>query len=196
MPINKPMFKLVMDLLEAQIPNTYFYHNVEHTLNVMEHAEEIGKQENCSPQDLELLEVAALWHDTGYVKIYDGHEEESCILVKQNLPAYGYSLPDVEKICGMIRATKIPQTPHNKLEQIIADADLAYLGTDKASKLADNLFRELHSLHPLLTKEAWRKTEINFLKNHQFFTNYCKEKQQPGKLQYLKTLLAAENNSK
>lgn len=55
----------------------------------------------------------------------------------------------------MIMATKIPQSPKNKLEEIIADADLEYLGTDEAAKKADDFFKELHHLHPSLTKEEW-----------------------------------------
>ncbi len=190
MPINHPMQKMALDILKNKIPATYFYHNVAHTLSVIANAEEIGKFENCTPQELELLYTAALWHDTGYATIYEGHEEESCKLVKKYLPAFGYSKAAIIKINGMIMATKIPQTPQNKLEAIIADADLAYLGEHQAPKLANNLFREVKALNPMLTKEDWKETEISFLKEHQFFTAYCKKHKQPGKLHYLNSLLA------
>lgn len=90
----------------------------------------------------------------------------------------------------MIMATRLPQEPKNKLEEIIADADLAYLGTEHATVLANNLFRELNLLNPQLTKEIWNKTEVGFLKDHHYFTAYCKKNRQPQKTAYLTSLIA------
>lgn len=189
MHINQPMNDFVIRLLRSGIPVNYYYHNYEHTLYVMDKVMEIGQHENCTEKELELLQTAALWHDTGYVNIYSGHEEESCRLARQNLPGYGYSPEEIDRICGMIMATKIPQSPKNKLEEILADADLEYLGTDKAAVLADQLFNELKALNPLLTEEAWNQTEIDFLKAHLYFTGYCKENKEKVKQAYLKSLV-------
>lgn len=188
MHINQPMIDFVINLLKARIPATYYYHNYEHTLYVMDNVLEIGKHENCTEKELELLHTAALWHDTGYINIYTGHEAESCILARQYLPGYGYSPVDIDRICGMIMATKIPQSPKNKLEAIIADADLEYLGTAKAAVLANHLFNELKALNPLLTEEDWNKTEIDFLETHPYFTRFCKENKEHIKQDYLKSL--------
>ena len=119
-----------------------------------------------------------------------GHEEESCRLCKKHLPDYGYSADKIEMICGMIMATKIPHNPETKLEKIIADADLLYLGTDDAATLANNLFKELNCLNPQLTQNSWNKTEISFLKTHNFFTPYCRQNYEPGKLDYFNKLIA------
>ena len=73
MHINKQMNDFVINLLKSGITATYRYHNYEHSLYVMQQAVEIGKQVNCSEKELELLSTAALWHDTGYLKIYTGH---------------------------------------------------------------------------------------------------------------------------
>jgi len=189
MHINQPMNDFVIGLLKTKIPATYYYHNYEHTLYVMDKVLEIGKHENCSENELELLHTAALWHDTGYINTYKGHEAASCTLARQYLPGYGYSHDDIEKICGMIMATKIPQSPKNNLEEILADADLEYLGTDKATVLANQLFNELKTLNPLLTEKAWNKTEIDFLTAHLFFTVYCKENKEQSKQAYLKSLV-------
>ncbi|MGB5007886.1 MAG: HD domain-containing protein, partial [Ferruginibacter sp.] len=167
----------------------YYYHNYEHTLYVMEKVLEIGNHENCSENELELLHTAALWHDTGYINTYKGHEAASCTLARQYLPGYGYSLEDIDRICGMIMATKIPQSPNNKLEEILADADLEYLGTDKAAVFANHLFKELKALDPQLTEEAWNKTEIGFLETHPYFTRFCKENKEHIKQAYLKRLV-------
>ena len=189
MHIDKQLNDYIANLLQTRIPANYYYHNYGHTLYVLEKVREIGKQENCTARELELLAVAALWHDTGYINTYKGHEEESCKLARQYLPEYGYAPDEIDNICGMIMATKIPQSPQNKLEEIMSDADLEYLGTAKAAVMADNLFKELKALNPLLTKEDWNKTEIDFLNNHRYFTGYCIENKQHFKAVYLESLV-------
>jgi uncharacterized protein len=157
-------------------------------LYVYEKAVEIAGHEKCSTSDIRLLKAAALWHDTGYINIYYGHEEESCVLAKKHLPDFGFTKDEVYVICGMIMATKIPQTPHNLLEEIIADADLEYLGTNEAAKQANDLFEELRMLNPYLHEELWNRTQVFFLEHHHYFTGYCKEHKEPLKHQYLKGL--------
>ena len=190
MHINKQLNDLVINLLKTKIPSNYYYHNYKHTLYVMDKAIEIGEQEHCAAKELELLAVAALWHDTGYINTYKGHEAASCVLAQQYLPDYGYTADDIETVCGVIMATKIPQSPKNKLEEIIADADLEYLGTDNAAVLANHLFKELNALNPLLTKTDWNKTEINFLTEHRYFTEYCKANREHHKQSYLQSLIS------
>ena len=189
MHIDKKLNDLVINLLKTKIPPRYYYHNYEHTLYVIDKVIEIGSQENCSARELQLLSVAALWHDTGYINTYAGHEEESCRLARQYLPGYAFTNVDINKICGMIMATKIPQSPQNKPEEIIADADLEYLGTNNAAVQAKNLFKELNAINPLLTMQDWNKIEIDFLIAHHYFTDYCKAKKEHIKQAYLKSLI-------
>ncbi len=183
------MKEFVISLLKTKLPLNYYYHTYEHTLYVMEIAGEIAKNEHCTKHEMQLIEAAALWHDVGYINIYTGHEEESCILAQQYLPEYGYSSDDINIICGMIMATKIPQSPKNKLEEIIADADLEYFGTSTVDVKAESLFQELQSLNALLSKEKWNQTQISFLQKHHYFTRFAKENREPAKLLYLKKLI-------
>ena len=183
------MKDFVISLLKNHLPKSYLYHNHEHTLYVFEKAIEIGIHEGCTEEELDLLGVAALWHDTGYTIIYYKHEEESCKLARQYLPEYGYSPISIEKICGMIMATKMPQSPKNKLEEIIADADLEYLGTVSFDSKAESLFKELHSLNPLMTEAQWNQAQITFLQKHHYFTKFCKENREDFKCLNLSKLI-------
>jgi HD superfamily phosphodiesterase len=76
------MMEFVKNLIGNTIAASYPYHNFNHTLYVYEKAIEIAGQEICSAADLRLLKAASLGHDTGYINIYYGHEEESCVLAK------------------------------------------------------------------------------------------------------------------
>ena len=182
------MQDFVMQLLQEKLPASYYYHNHLHTLYVVENAEKIGKREGVSAEEMQLLQAAALWHDTGYINVYSGHEYESCILARQYLPDYNFTQEQVEKICGMIMATMVPQDPHNKLEEILADADLAYLGTPEAPMIAAQLFLELQSLQPSLTEAEWNRNQLSFLRGHHFFTDYCQDHHEPKKQEYIRAL--------
>jgi len=192
MPNKLLMTNFVVDLLQDNIPLCYYYHNYDHTLYVQEKAIEIGRHENCTDKEIELLSAAALWHDTGYINTYKNHEEESCVLAKKYLTEYGFTPGEIDTICGMIMATKVPQLPKNKLEEIIADADLEYLGTPSAAIKSEDLFLELQSLNPSFTKKAWDQIQISFLRSHHYFTAYCKTKRELAKDNYLKELIKAE----
>jgi uncharacterized protein len=189
MPSSQYMKSFVVDLLKKKLSPFYYYHNYEHTLYVMDKAIEIGQHENCTEKEIDLLAAAALWHDAGFINTYANHEKESCLLARQYLPDYGFSPADTSAICGMIMATKMPQSPQNKSEVIIADADLEYLGTTTVDVKADSLFKELQYLNPSLTKAQWRKTQISFLQTHRYFTRFCKENREPVKQAYLSRLV-------
>jgi len=190
MQSNASMRAFVVDLLKRNIPSFYYYHNYQHTLYVADKAIEIGKEEGCTEREIMLVNAAALWHDAGYITTYAGHETESARLAAEYLPAYGYSAEEIGKIHGMIMATSVPQSPKNKLEEIVADADLEYLGTGEAAHQADLFFRELNHLNPSLTKEQWDRKQISFLQSHHYFTEYCKKHKESAKSDYLKSLLA------
>lgn len=186
---NQAVINFVVSLLKDKLNKFYYYHNVEHTLYVMQKAIEIGHYQKCTATEIDLLAVAGLWHDTGFINTYSGHEEAGCKLAKKHLPQFGYNEKAIKKICGMIMATKVPQHPKNKLEEIVADADLEYLGTAAATKKANKLFKELKYINPLLTKQQWHKIQIKFLNQHHYFTPYCKKNIEPAKQAYLKQLM-------
>src|ERR1041385_2266518 len=183
------MREFVKELLSKKLPEKYYYHCVGHTFYVADKVVEIGEKENCTKEEIRLLIAAALWHDSGYISSYHGHEEKGVELARKYLPEFGFKEEEIEKIGHMIMATKIPQSPKNKLEEIICDADLEYLGTDKAETISNDLFKELCTMDPSLTKEKWNEIQIAFLRKHHYFTKFCKENKEPSKLAYLNNLI-------
>ena len=185
---DSAMKAYVVNLLASQNPAGYYFHNVAHTLYVCDKANEIGQAENCTPQELELLNIAALWHDAGYIHVYNGHELESCGMVTRYMTDNHFSAGDIEVVCRLIMATRVPQRPESKLEKIMADADLEYLGTPDAPVLAESLFRELHQLQPSLSRAQWNHTQVDFLRSHHYFTDYCVREKTFLKNAYLEAL--------
>jgi len=182
----------VITVFESELPDQFTYHNLEHTKYVLEKSILIAQQENINGKDLSLIKIAALYHDIGFIENRDNHEELSCKIAQFDLPAYGLIQEEIETICGMIMATKIPQSPNSHLEMIMADADLEYLGTDTFEPVSDKLFEELRHFDKDLSRKEWYSIQINFLSSHQYHTAFCRENREPIKkrnLEKIKELL-------
>ncbi len=122
--------ELVIAKLRKELPKEVFYHSPEHTLDVMSHAIELSRLENLTATESNLVGIAALFHDTGYIFTHSGHELYSCKIARIILFSHGYAENDIQQICVLIMATKIPQNPFDKLAMVLCDADLDYLGRD------------------------------------------------------------------
>ncbi|MBK8141008.1 MAG: HD domain-containing protein [Chitinophagaceae bacterium] len=165
------------------------YHNLPHTLDVLKQVQRIGKEEGImEEEDMFLLKTAALYHDTGFLSVYAGHEAAGCELARKDLPGFGFSKNQTEQVCSLIMATKIPQSPKNILEEIICDADLDYLGRDDFEPISDSLRREFLELGIVRSDEHWYSLQIKFIENHNYFTNSSRQLRNPEKLKRLEKL--------
>lgn len=179
----------IVSILKRDLPNNLFYHGLHHTMDVLESAEVIGREEKITPHEMLLLKVAVLYHDAGFTKVYRNHEEVGCDMAKTDLPKFGFDTSDIEIICGMIMATKIPQNPSTKLEKIIADADLEYLGTDDFERIGRTLYEEIKIYLNVEGERQWNIIQMNFLKNHSYHTAFCKANREAKKLNNLQKVI-------
>jgi len=174
--INKA-HQYVQNILNEQAPPENVYHNLNHTTEVVDAVKEIAAAEGVDGDDLELLIIAAWFHDAGYVRVCKGHEEVSIEYVKEFLKLNKYPHEKTEKIISMIRATKVPQSPKNHLEEILCDADLHHLGTRIFEEKGDLFRLEIEKRGDgVCSDQEWLEISERFFKNHNFFTRYAKEK--------------------
>jgi uncharacterized protein len=165
------------------------YHNSVHTLDVMKQALAIAKREGVTnKEDLLLLEVAALYHDTGFLSLYKNHEDVSCEKAKKELPVFGFTKKQITRICGIIQATRIPQSPKNLLEQILADADLDYLGRNDFFRINKLLEAEFLIYKIVKNKKDFEELQLKFFETHDYFTNSSKKLRKPVKKKTYETL--------
>ena len=181
------MKAFILGKLEEELPAHLKYHSIDHVLDVFRAAEQYAGMEGVDDEGLLLLKTAALYHDSGFIVQAQDHEEISCTLARNHLPDFGFSDSQIETIEGMIRATKIPQTPHTHLEEILADADLDYLGRDDFEEISNLLFEELS----LTDRNEWNKIQIDFFRNHKYFTRSAKGLRNHKKLANLKKIQSA-----
>lgn len=181
----------VLNKLRQDLPDNLYYHGLHHTLDILKESERIASEENITRnEDLILLKLACLYHDSGFLVTYKGHEEEGCKIVKEDLPALGFTNRQIEIICGIIMATKIPQTPHNLLEEIICDADLDYLGRDDFFPISNSLFREMKVRGMVTDENDWNIKQVSFFKVHHYFTSTSKRMREKEKQKHLQMIEA------
>lgn len=178
----------ILAKLQSELPVGRTYHCLEHTLDVYASTIEIAEQEGVEGDDLALLKMAALYHDAGFTIQGQDHEAVSCRIVRENLPGFGFSDEQVERICGMIMSTRIPQSPEDHLSRILCDADLDYLGRSDFRRIGDTLFAEFRTYGVLRTEREWNELQVGFLEKHTYFTATNKALREPVKQQHLSEL--------
>ncbi len=160
----------VLQRLKDGLNKHYYYHDVRHTLDVIEQSQTIGKLEGISLRELEILKIAALFHDTGFLEVRTGHEQAS-VNFFQNIGGLStLTLEDCDIIAGCIRATRMPQNPLNHLERILCDADLDYLGREDFDLIGENLFLEMSACGEMSDRITWDNLQVKFLEAHSYHT--------------------------
>jgi len=181
--IIKKTGKFISNLFGEKISGEMLYHNFAHTSNVVENSRRIGKKSDLCDEDLEIITLAAWFHDAGYTETYKGHENKSIEIAENFLKGHGYSEEKIKKIVGCIDASKMPQNPHNLLEQILCDADLFHLGQEDFFDYSELLKTEWENLNiKKATELEWLKINIDFLSTHKYYTTYAREKFAPRQM--------------
>jgi len=181
--------EFILGRLEKELSPKLSYHGLHHTMDVLDIAIELCEAENIDHYETQLVKTAALFHDCGFIQSNVEHEMLGCEIVRDSLETFGYSNEEIEKICGMIMSTKIPQSPKTKLEEILCDADLDYLGRPDFYKIANSLFQELKAFGNITTEEVWNRIQVGFIGKHSFYTATNKKRREPQKQVYLSELI-------
>src|SRR5947209_8685641 len=96
--------EFILKKLTSGLPPYLCYHNVAHVIDVYQAAENIALMEHISKDNLQILLIASLFHDSGFMNSPDGHEEDSCRIANVLLPDFGYTPLHLEQINGLIMA--------------------------------------------------------------------------------------------
>jgi len=166
----------ILEKLHKELPHWLTYHSVHHTEEVVQHAYELGKEEGLSPEELLILQTAAILHDTGFLVAVQDHEKISCGFAREYLPLYEYNDAQIEQVCKIIMATQLPQSPFDKLSKVLCDADLYYLGTNNYQLYAARLYREMKHYSSGLSDESWQQQQTTFLQQHEYYTKAARNK--------------------
>ena len=190
--IVKQAEDFVFHLFETKLSTVNFYHNIEHTKRVVNRVTELSEWEGCSAAELQTLQTAAWFHDTGFVKKDEGHEEVSAEIAVDFLKTNQVSNDEIELVKSLILVSRKDSAPKTKLEEITKDADCSHVASDYYFEVS-NLLRQETALKmdTDFTDLEWLEGNKTFFEKHQFYTNSAKLKWQP-----LKELNAREINNR
>ena len=179
----------VTNFISEQVPKEFAYHDIQHTLDVVAAARELGNVFELSDQELEILLIAAWFHDTGYDKGAVDHESRSAKYAMDFLKRYNYAEKDLKLILGCILATRMPHTPETLLQRVLCDADLSHLGQnvywDRCSRVRQEITMTKDSL---MDEKEWIDFELDFISNHRFHTKVARELYGKQKERHIKQL--------
>ncbi len=190
--------RYIMHKLQKELSKKLHYHSIWHTKDVTRQVERIALGEGITDEDLFLLKTAASYHDAGFITQYEKNEPVGAQLAQEILPNFGYTQDHIDRIKELIYATQVPHQPKNKLEEIICDADLDYLGRDDFHEIADKLRVELREHGKLNSDRKWDETQVSFLTQHRYFTRTSIQTRRMKKTQNLAEIKKRleENNYK
>jgi predicted metal-dependent HD superfamily phosphohydrolase len=182
--------KFIRELYEKEMPESLKYHDIEHTEYVANQAERVGKRSGLSQEELQIVIIAAWFHDSGFVSRSDGHEEESQKIARKFLSSKEIPEDFIEKVLICIGATKMPQNPgDNILAQVVCDADMAYLSEDFYMQRTALLRKEWnHESKTKLSRKTYYQETVDLFNNHRYYTEYGNNEFSPGKANNFKLL--------
>ncbi len=168
--------KFVQQILKEQLSKDLVYHDYKHTKNVAKAAQQIGENEGLSSEEMEILLLAAWFHDTGFSKTYKGHEQASKEIAENFLQEKGYDPEKISLVGETILATEYPPSPQNSLQKVLCDADFVHFGKKSYHEKLEALRREKEVvLGEYYSDLEWMEKNVAFLEGHTYFTSYAQE---------------------
>jgi predicted metal-dependent HD superfamily phosphohydrolase len=180
--------KHIMKVLSKGLSEKLHYHSIHHTKDVVKAVERLALMEGVTDEGLFLLKSAASYHDAGFVEKYEKNEPIGARMAEEILPKFGYTDQHISTIKELIFVTQIPHQPKNKLEEIICDADLDYLGREDFHEIADRLRVELREYGKIDSDRKWDEIQVQFLSAHTYFTQSAIGMRKALKLKHLEEI--------
>lgn len=175
--IIKAAENFISDLFSEKLSPNMIYHNYAHTLDVVNNSIKIGTKSGLNDSELEIVTLAAWFHDSGYTVTYNGHEDAGKEIAAKFLNEHNYDPGKINLVLGCINSTKMPQAPQNLMEQVICDADLIHFGQEDFFEYSELLKTEWETMGINHVSEAdWYKASVDLLSTHRFFTQYARRK--------------------
>ena len=149
----------------------YFYHNLGHTLNVFERASYLAYKEWLDEEMQEIVQLAAIFHDTWFKKQYDKNEIIWTQIAEEFLKENNFPEDKIDIVKNVILATIPSKEAMSHLEEIIKDADVDNFWRDDFLDKNDRLYEEFKRFKKLdINQKTWLEKSLKLLQKHKFYT--------------------------
>jgi len=185
------------ELFSKEVPKEFSYHNFNHTSNVVAALDKMSKKAQLDDERKEILYIAAYFHDLGFTKDPDNHEEHSKKIAQEFLIENNYPPQKIDQVLKCIDATKMDWKGDDHLCCIIKDADLSGLASNDYENISENLRKEMSFREDKdIDQNIWIEKNIEFLNEHEYLSKEGKELFQEGKLSNLTKLKSRDISHK
>ncbi len=197
---EKPIIKEVLDRLSKELPKNLSYHNEKHTDEAMHDAVFFGVADGLSERELELLAVAAAYHDAGFIERPNKNEAVGAKMADEAMKkSGGYSEEEMKTVAEAIEDTEVKMTDkglnqiekgRNKISGYLLDADVGNFGRKDFPKKTELVAKEVGvnvndpAAYNKFLQGTWR-----FQENHQWKTEAAKRLREEQKQENIRNLL-------
>jgi len=149
--VAKPIISEIILRLKQELDLRYVYHSVDHTRDVLRVTLCFALAESVDERLLELLAIAAAYHDAGFLVGVENHEPRGADMAVEAMSSSGgYTEHEKSLVNQMILDTQLKnifkgaaQVASNDLSRYLLDADLANLGRDDCFDKMEFISQEL-----------------------------------------------------
>jgi signal transduction histidine kinase/predicted metal-dependent HD superfamily phosphohydrolase len=133
-----PLIARILDRLREDLPPDLHYHCAAHTDDVLEETVLFSVVGGLSNYEIELLAIAAAFHDAGFIQSPVDNEAIGADMAREAMQETGtFSNSEIESVTSMILDTRMQdspngpqQKPSSELSKYLLDADLSNLGRE------------------------------------------------------------------
>lgn len=187
LPVNEQIFAV----LAHDLAPTLHYHAVQHSRDVFEETVRFALHDQIDARKIELLSIAAAYHDAGYMEQYADNEPIGAAMASRAMKQQGgYTQSEINEVSQMILSTQLKVTPEGgtrveltPFAGYLMDADLGSFGREDFFEKCQQLIDETGAPPEALYQQAWR-----LISNHIWYTRAARELREAKRQQNLKEL--------
>jgi len=173
---TKQRLEHIRDYVLQTFPRTKIadlpYHNLFHTLDVVNTTQQLAQDEGVNESELEYLVAAAYLHDVGHIFQSKRHEKIGAKYIRSILRGFGYNNKEEKYISQLVEATELSHTPTTLSEKILRDADIRNLGDNDFWQANEAVRQELD----FPQTKFWYNWSLVFMQNVQYHTKTAQKR--------------------
>jgi class 3 adenylate cyclase len=162
--------ELIFNEVLKDLPKSLHFHNLEYARKLYTQSFLLCRSEEIEQEDRLLVRTAALMLFTGLTQAYQNFENRSTVICRELLPGFSYSETQIDQISNLILATKMPFSPNNRLETILIDARMEYIGRPDYTDLIKRLYQELREAGSKINGQQFKKQQLELLYSFEYNT--------------------------
>lgn len=171
---QKPIIAEIFQILGENLSASLTFHSLLHSRDVLRQAIIFALYDGKDEREVELLGVAAAYHDAGFLERREDNEILGANMAEEAMRSFGgYSEKEIELVKTMILDTKLIDTPtgmkqnaRTRLSEYLLDADLSNFGREDFFDRMDALCHETGA-----DRDEELLRTLEFMSNHEWCTD-------------------------